>query len=117
MVSEFGMSELVGPVHLTRQRSSLLLDPRESTPLDGGGGRVYSEATATAVDEEVKRILDEAHERAHRILDQDRTVLDELAERLLEKEVVDRSELRELMGKPPLPEGEEGGAPRREAAD
>ena len=123
MVLEFGMSESVGLMHLIRARSPMLADPRET--LRPEEGRSYSEATATAVDEEVRRLLDEAHDRALAILERDRAVLDELAARLLEKEVVDRSELREIMGEPPA---EEDGPetvvpppgpdlPHREAAD
>jgi cell division protease FtsH len=120
MVLEFGMSDVVGLTHLIRARNPMLADPREMLPLDEG--RSYSETTATAVDEEVRRILNEAHDRAHQILEQDRGVLDALAERLLEKEVIDRSELREIMGLPPAPDaGEEAppgpDLPHREAAD
>jgi cell division protease FtsH len=124
MVLEFGMSDVVGLTHLSRARNPMLADPREALHLEEG--RSYSEATATAVDGEVRRILNEAHDRARRVLEQEKGVLDELAARLLEKEVVDRSELREIMGEPPVEdeggEGREGARPEpdqphREAAD
>jgi cell division protease FtsH len=120
MVLEFGMSDVVGLTHLIRARNPMLADPREMLQMDEG--RSYSESTATAVDGEVRRILDEAHDRARHILQEERSVLDELAARLLEKEVIDRSELRELMGEPPLAadgdeEHPEPDLPRREAAD
>ena len=58
------------------------------------------------MDDEVRRLLVEAHDRALAILERERAVLDELARRLLDKEVVDRAELRELMGTAPeQPEG------------
>jgi cell division protease FtsH len=104
MVVEFGMSERVGPVHLSRPRPTFL-DLREAQMPDGG--RAYSEATAETIDEEVRRIIAESHDRAAEILRRDRPILDELASRLLEKEVVDREELRALMGKPPVEPGDE----------
>jgi cell division protease FtsH len=128
MVLEFGMSDVVGLAHLIRTRNPMLANPHDTLPIDEGHS--YSETTATAVDAEVRRILSDAHDRAHHILEQDREVLDKLAERLLEKEVVDRSELREIMGMPPeagdgekapeLPEETPPGPddlPYREAAD
>ncbi|HEX7051872.1 MAG TPA: cell division protein FtsH, partial [Longimicrobiales bacterium] len=104
MIIEFGMSDAVGPVNLRRERAAAAPDLREM-PLDGG--RAYSEATAQTIDEEVRRVLSEARDRAFGILERDRAVLDELARRLLDKEVVDRAELRELMGRPPQEPGDE----------
>jgi cell division protease FtsH len=65
-----------------------------------GGRNEYSEATAQAIDGEVRQLLVSAYDRARTILAKDRSILDELARRLLEKEVVDREELRELIGLP-----------------
>ncbi|HEX7089488.1 MAG TPA: ATP-dependent zinc metalloprotease FtsH [Longimicrobiales bacterium] len=96
MISELGMSEVLGPVTYGRPRGPFALEPREAME----GGRLYSEATARIMDDEVRRVLTGAHDRALSILQRDRGVLEELARRLLEKEVVDRAELRELMGKP-----------------
>src|SRR5690606_28115792 len=102
MITELGMSDALGPVTFHRPRGPLALDQRE--PLEGS--RVYSEATAEVMDDEVRRLIVEAHDRARAILEHDRAALDELARRLLEKEVVDRAELRELMGTAPeQPEG------------
>jgi len=94
MVSEFGMSEAVGPVAFGRRRPMFLEAQPETTPGE------YSEATAEALDREVRRILLECQERAATILAQDRVPLDRLAALLLEHEVVDRAELRRLLGKP-----------------
>ena len=105
MVTEFGMSDAIGPVRLAASQRAPFLDPREQ--LAEGGGRSYSEETARIIDGEVRRIVSEAHDRAFSILGRDRPILEELAHRLLEKEVVDREELRELMGKPPHEPGEE----------
>jgi len=118
MVLEFGMSEMVGLTHLSRQPHSMLHDPRQ--PVQADEGRRYSETTAAVVDDEVRRLLAESYERAYEILEGERQVLDELAVRLLEKEVVDRSELLEIMGKSPTIELEGGPGPEMqqgEAAD
>ena len=61
------------------------------------GAREYSERTAEAIDGEVRRILDEARERVVRTLTAHRSALDALAALLLEKEVVDRAMLDNLM--------------------
>ena len=64
----------------------------------------YSEATAQLIDREVQQLLRAEYQRALEILTKDRQVLVVIAERLLQKEVVDRDELRVLLGKPPQPE-------------
>ncbi|MGH7552764.1 MAG: ATP-dependent zinc metalloprotease FtsH, partial [Longimicrobiales bacterium] len=97
MVAELGMSEKVGPVTFIR-RPTTYLQVQEQMML--GGRNEYSEATAQAIDGEVRQLLVTAYDRARTILSKDRSILDELARRLLEKEVVDREELRELIGLP-----------------
>jgi cell division protease FtsH len=108
MVVEFGMSDRIGPVTLTRRQAPFLAEVREPAAGGGGGAREYSEATAESIDAEVRRLLAEANDRAMAILERDRAALDELARRLLEKEVVDRAELRELLGEASGPGGAEG---------
>jgi cell division protease FtsH len=61
----------------------------------------YSEETAIKIDLEVKRILDNAHESARRVLRERRPTLDALSERLLEKEVIEAEELKAIMGAMP----------------
>ena len=63
-------------------------------------GRGYSDETARVIDAEVRRLITEAHNRAFDLLQRDREILEELAQRLLEQEIVEREELRRLMGKP-----------------
>src|SRR5690606_4258787 len=110
MVREFGMSDAIGPVTLARPRSPFFPDVRDQGT---DGGRGYSEATAEAVDGEVRRLLVEANGRAREILERDRDALVTLSEMLLEKEVVDRSELRRLLGEPPEERGGERSEERR----
>ncbi len=96
MVVEYGMSREVGPLNLS--------GPRRATFLGGGeaeGPRTYSEDTARLIDREIHGIVDGTYERVRGILTADREVLEVLARRLLEKEVVDEAELREIMGLPP----------------
>ncbi len=96
MVTEFGMSEMLGAVNYTGHKRGAFLD----TPFMQERGN-YSEDTALKIDSEVKRIIGEATQTAHQVLRDYRTVLDTLSERLLEIEVIEADELRTIMG--PVP--------------
>jgi len=61
------------------------------------GPKEYSEETARVVDEEVKRILSDTHAKVVDILTPRRQTLDELAQLLLQKEVLDRQQLQEVL--------------------
>jgi cell division protease FtsH len=92
MVTEYGMSEAIGPInHEGRRRSPFLETP--FLPERGA----YAEETARLIDAEVKRIIETAESQARRILTDRRAVLDTLSERLLVKEVIEGDELRELI--------------------
>jgi cell division protease FtsH len=92
MVTEFGMSDAIGPVnHEGRRRNSFIEAPY--TPERGA----YAEETARVIDAEVLRLITTAEDRARRILSERRDVLDVLSARLLEKEVVEGEELRQLL--------------------
>jgi cell division protease FtsH len=93
MVLEYGMSESLGPLtYETRTRTMLgmrqLADVEQSQ---------HSEETLQEMDREVRRIVDEAHERVRELLTRERKALDEVAERLLEKEVIEGDELVEIL--------------------
>jgi cell division protease FtsH len=92
MVAEFGMSEELGVVSYDGHKRAAFLD----SPFGQDRGN-YSEATALKIDVEVKRVLNEAHEGARRILREQRDALDRVSARLLEKEVVEADELRLLL--------------------
>jgi cell division protease FtsH len=97
MVTEFGMSDAIGPVnHEGRRRNTFIEAPY--MPERGA----YAEDTARIIDAEVKRIISTAEETARRVLSEQREVLDRLSERLLEKEVVEGDELRDML-QPELP--------------
>ena len=70
--------------------------------------RDYSESVAEKIDGEVKQLVCEAYDKAKEILLEHRDVLDKLAERLLEQETIDASELDEIF---PIPEPKNGGMP------
>ncbi|CAN5829601.1 ATP-dependent zinc metalloprotease FtsH [soil metagenome] len=91
MVAEMGMSARLGPVNYVR-RQQVFVGMSENGHAD------YSEATAQLIDQELQKLLVESYDRAVKILRADRDILDDLAQLLLEKEVVERKELRELMG-------------------
>jgi cell division protease FtsH len=93
MVTQFGMSERLGLVALEGQRQPLFL------PGAGQGSKEYSEDTARLVDEEIKKILSEAHAKVRECLQSHRDALEELAKLLLEKEVVDRPQLQAILQK------------------
>ena len=91
MVTRFGMSDKLGPVALGRSQGGMFLGR------DIAAERDFSEETAAAIDEEVSELVAEAYRRATAVLTVNRPVLDELAERLVEKETVDAEELQELL--------------------
>jgi cell division protease FtsH len=91
MVKEFGMSRL-GRVYYRENDTPAFL------PGLGEGSRDYSEQTACAIDAEVKKILDDATEEVRSILVDRRAALEAVAKRLMEKEVIDGSELEDLIG-------------------
>jgi cell division protease FtsH len=96
MVTQFGMSEKIGLVSLEGSRTPMFLPVPTHMPKE------YSDETAQAVDEEVKRILSETHAKVREILGSRRHALDELAKLLLEKEVVERPELQAILKVTPL---------------
>jgi cell division protease FtsH len=91
MVTRFGMSDRLGPVALGRPQGGMFLGR------DIAADRDFSEDTAAAIDEEVGVLVEQAYRRAKSVLLQNRAVLDELAEILVEKETVDAEELQELL--------------------
>ena len=102
MVMEYGMSRALGPINYRGSQKAQFLGG------DGGSGeRGYSEETAREIDREVFGIVDGTYSRVREILEADRAILDDLADRLLEREVVEDTELREIMGLPPRRRGDD----------
>ena len=105
MVTEFGMSDTLGAVNYNGHKRSAFI---ETGFVQERGN--YAEDTAQKIDAEVKRILTEAHETARQVLRDRRQILDELSNRLLEREVIEGDELRSLLGVVP-PKDPEGTIP------
>ena len=97
MVTQFGMSERIGPLAVGDKEQEIFLG-REFAQR-----REISERTAEAVDDEVKRLVDEAYARAMEIVQANRELLDRVAVALLERETIDREDLDRLMKGEPLP--------------
>ena len=93
MVTRWGMSGKIGTVFFGHERDVFL-----GREMSLGQQRDYSEATASAIDAEVRQIIAERYSYVEMILTRYRPLLDEIARRLLEKEVVEESELREIVG-------------------
>jgi cell division protease FtsH len=92
MVTEFGMSEALGPMRLGHRGGEVFLGKElQSTP-------DYSEEIATRIDAEVRRLLDDAHDVARAILTTHRSVLDDLAAALLERETLEADEVEARLG-------------------
>ncbi|MGL5793499.1 MAG: ATP-dependent zinc metalloprotease FtsH3 [Waterburya sp.] len=91
MVTRFGMSDRLGPVALGRQNGNVFMGR------DIASDRDFSNETAAAIDEEVRNYVDQAYSRAKRVLQENRQVLDRLAEMLIEKETVEADELQEIL--------------------
>ena len=97
MVTRFGMSDRIGLMAVGDSEQEVFLG-RELVQR-----REVSDYTARQVDEEVKRILDEAHGRARKIIEANRALLTDLANALLERETLDGVEIRLLVEGKTLP--------------
>jgi len=97
MVCEFGMSDRLGNLTYGKRERQMFLGR------DLFEERNYSEQTAVLIDEEIRRLVDTAHERARQTLAAHRAKLDLLASTLLEKEVLDGEEVKQLVGPIPAP--------------
>ncbi len=91
MVCEWGMSKELGPMTFGRREEQVFLGR------DIAHHKDYSEHTAVEIDREVRRIVDEAYHNARRLLSDHLTLLHAIAERLLEKEVLEGSEVAEMV--------------------
>jgi len=92
MVTEWGMSPLVGPINLSNKEEHVFLGK------DFGKSREISEDTAKMIDEEVKRILTENYRRARQLLKDNADKLRRLATALTERETLDGSQIDEVIG-------------------
>jgi len=90
MVTQYGMTERLGAVRLGENEAQPFLGR------DLMHARNYSESVAAIVDEEISKLLTEAHQEAFDILTENRDVLDALVVALLERETLDKAEVAEI---------------------
>ncbi len=91
LVTQYGMSEAIGPVVLGESHQNVFLGR------DIGEQRNYSEAIAQQIDSEVRRILTDAEKRAVEAINTHRAYLDKIAERLLKDETLEQEEFNEIV--------------------
>lgn len=91
MVCEWGMSERMGPLQYGQKEEPIFLGKEIARHKD------YSEKTSQTIDEEIKTIIQKAYKNAQNMLMKNKDTLDSLANRLLEKEVLDRREIEEIV--------------------
>lgn len=92
MVSIYGMNERIGNISFNDPN----MDQRFSKP--------YSEQTAQAIDEEVKKMIDSAYQRTKKLLNEKRDQLEIIAKELLEKEIIFKADMERLIGHRPYDE-------------
>ncbi|GAA1705113.1 ATP-dependent zinc metalloprotease FtsH [Microbacterium sediminicola] len=90
MVTEYGMTTDVGPVKLGQGSGEVFMGR------DMGHGRDYSERVADRVDNEVRSLIEQAHNEAYEVINNNRDILDTLARTLLEEETLDHLQLEEI---------------------
>jgi cell division protease FtsH len=90
MVTEYGMTGDIGPVKLGQSSGEVFMGR------DMGHGRDFSERIAERVDRQVRDLIEQAHNEAYQVINENRDVLDKLALALLEKETLDHLELAEI---------------------
>ncbi len=91
MVCEWGMSDELGMVEYGDNHEHVFL------ARDVSAGRNYSEATAQKIDREVKRLIDDAYDKAKQMLVENRSLLDGIAQALLEYETLGADHIREII--------------------
>lgn len=99
MVAEYGMSKDLGYISLKDSK-----DPGNSY----GFNKKYSEETAQRIDKAVQQIIEENYQRTHDLLKKHEDKLEMMANTLLEKEVINHYDIKELLGEPPAGEHPEG---------
>ena len=91
MVGTYGMSEILGPLAYDKQGGGRFLGGNNNPR------RELSDATAQAIDKEVRSIVDQAHEKALTILRKNLPLLESISQKILEKEVIEGEDLKQLL--------------------
>ena len=106
MAVRFGMSDKLGPLTYGSGGGARYLDGAGGFP----DGRAFSEETARAIDQEVRAIVEGARDRARKILEKRRAVLETIAQRLLVEETLERGALEEMVRAAPQQTQQANGA-------
>jgi cell division protease FtsH len=91
MVTEYGMSDILGPLTLGQRQGEVFLGRDFASQPD------YSDQVAFEIDSEVRRLIDEAHDEALDILQTERQTLDRIAAALIEHETIEKDDLMRLL--------------------
>ena len=91
MVTEWGMSEKLGPLTFGKKEEQIFLGREIARHKD------YSEKTAVDIDEEVKRFVIDAYENARKLLRDNKDLLEAVAKTLLERETIDGPDLDKII--------------------
>ncbi len=97
MVGTYGMSDILGPLAYDKQGGGQFLGGNNNPR------RVVSDATAQAIDKEVRSLVDEAHENALNILKKNLPLLESISQKILEKEVIEGEDLKSLLAETVMP--------------
>ncbi|MFQ5966870.1 MAG: ATP-dependent zinc metalloprotease FtsH [Acidimicrobiia bacterium] len=106
MVMEYGMSDRLGPMKYGQATGEVFLGRDYARQQD------YSDEVASFIDEEVRKLIGQAHEEARQILATHRDALDKLANLLIERETIDSDDVAEILADVPKWEHDSGGAMR-----
>ena len=93
MVTQYGMTEAIGAIKLGSDSSEPFMGR------DYGHQRDYSENVAAKIDAEIRKMIENAHQEAFDILEANRTILDEMVIKLLEKETLNKEEIAEIFAR------------------
>jgi cell division protease FtsH len=93
MVTKYGMSETMGPLQFGQQDEMVFLGRELAEQRD------YSEEVAEAIDQEVRRIVDQAYQRAHSLLSNNLEKLHNVARALLDEETLNMDEFEEVFAR------------------
>ncbi len=97
MVGTYGMSEILGPLAYDKQGGGAFLGGNNNPR------RVVSDATAQAIDKEVRSLVDLAHENALKILRHNLPLLENISQQILQKEVIEGDQLKEMLDQTTMP--------------
>jgi cell division protease FtsH len=99
MVTTYGMSKILGPLAYDKGQQNTFLGEGMGNPR-----RMVSDDTAKEIDLEVREIVEQGHTNALTILNQNRELLEAIAEKILEKEVIEGEELQGLLAQVTVPD-------------